>query len=179
MRDLELYVHIPFCVKKCYYCDFLSMPADDEIRRHYVDKLIEEIRQNAPDCSQYQVSSIFLGGGTPSVLPGVQIAEIIEELRQNFNIGQEAEITLECNPGTLTRQKLAFYKLAGINRLSLGLQSAKNRELQKIGRIHTFEEFLESFDLARKAGFSNINVDVMCALPEQILEDWQDRKSVV
>lgn len=173
MRDLELYVHIPFCVKKCYYCDFLSMPADDEIRRHYVDKLIEEIRQNAPACSQYQVSSIFFGGGTPSVLPGVQIAEIMEALRQNFNIGREAELTLECNPGTLTRQKLAFYKLAGINRLSLGLQSAKNQELQKIGRIHTFEEFLESFDLARKAGFSNINVDVMCALPDQTLEDWQ------
>lgn len=172
MKELELYVHIPFCVRKCCYCDFLSMPADNSLRRHYVDKLIEEIRQNAPACSQYQVSSIFLGGGTPSILPGVQIAEIMEALRQNFTIGQEAEITLECNPGTITRQKLVFYKMAGVNRLSLGLQSARNQELQRIGRIHTFEEFLESFDLARKEGFSNINVDIMSALPGQALEDW-------
>lgn len=172
MRELELYVHIPFCVRKCYYCDFLSMPADDSLRRHYVDRLMEEIRQNAPACSQYRVSSVFFGGGTPSVLPGVQITEIMEALQQNFNIQPDAEITLECNPGTLTRQKLAFYKMAGINRLSLGLQSANNWELQKIGRIHTFQEFLESFDLARKAGFSNINVDIMSALPEQTSQDW-------
>ncbi len=172
MKDIELYVHIPFCVKKCHYCDFLSMPADESIRRHYIDKLIEEIRQKAPGCSQYRVSSVFFGGGTPSILPGVQIRELMEALRENFNIGQDTEITLECNPGTVTRQKLAFYKTAGINRLSLGLQSANNQELRKMGRIHTFEEFLESFDLARKAGFYNINVDIMSALPGQTLKDW-------
>ncbi|MEY8390146.1 radical SAM family heme chaperone HemW [Lachnospiraceae bacterium 45-W7] len=172
MRELELYVHIPFCVRKCDYCDFLSMPAAENVRRHYVDKLIAEIRQNASACYDYQISSIFFGGGTPSMLSGVQIAEIMRELRQNFKVRQTAEITLECNPGTLTGQKLALYKTAGINRLSLGLQSADNRELQRIGRIHTFEEFLESFDLARKAGFSNINVDVMSALPGQSTKDW-------
>ncbi len=172
MRELELYVHIPFCVKKCDYCDFLSMPADESVRRHYVGQLLEEIRQNAPVCKEYQVSSVFFGGGTPSLLSGGQTAEIMEELQERFQVRQNAEITLECNPGTLTRQKLALYKTAGVNRLSLGLQSADHRELQKIGRIHTFEEFLESFDLARKAGFSNINVDVMSALPGQRTKDW-------
>lgn len=172
MRELELYVHIPFCVKKCDYCDFLSMPADESVRRHYVGQLLEEIRQNAPVCKEYQVSSVFFGGGTPSLLSGGQTAEIMEELQERFQVRQNAEITLECNPGTLTWQKLALYKTAGVNRLSLGLQSADHRELQKIGRIHTFEEFLESFDLARKAGFSNINVDVMSALPGQRTKDW-------
>ena len=172
-RELELYLHIPFCVRKCYYCDFLSMPAEETLRRHYVDMLLEEIKCKSKACSGYLVSSVFFGGGTPSLLPGVQIKELMDALRQNFCIREDAEITVECNPGTLTRQKLIFYKAAGINRLSLGLQSASNRELQRIGRIHTFQDFLVSFDLARKIGFTNINVDVISALPNQTLQDWE------
>lgn len=171
-KELELYLHIPFCVRKCDYCDFLSMPADEELRRHYIDCLIEEIKQKAELCSEYQVTSVFFGGGTPSILPGVQIWELMEALQENFKIRQNAEVTVECNPGTLTRQKLIYYKMAGVNRLSIGLQSAQNRELQRLGRIHTYEEFLDSFGQARAMGFKNINVDLMSALPGQTQADW-------
>lgn len=171
-RELELYIHIPFCVRKCHYCDFLSMPMEAGIRRNYVDKLIEEIRWQGMSCRDYQVSSIFVGGGTPSLLAGVQIAEVLEAAQESFSVKKDAEITLECNPGTLTAEKLSFYKLAGINRISLGLQSADNRELRRLGRIHTYEDFLGSFDLARKKGFSNINVDLMSALPGQTPGQW-------
>lgn len=171
-KELELYLHIPFCVRKCDYCDFLSMPADEKLRRHYVDCLIEEIKQKAELCSEYQVTSVFFGGGTPSILPGVQIWELMEALQENFKIRQDAEVTVECNPGTLTRQKLIYYKMAGVNRLSIGLQSAQNRELQRLGRIHTYEEFLDSFGQARAMGFKNINVDLMSALPGQTQADW-------
>ncbi len=171
-KELELYLHIPFCVRKCDYCDFLSMPANEELRRHYVDCLMEEIKQKAALCHEYQVTSVFFGGGTPSILPGVQIWELMEALRRNFKIYEDAEITVECNPGTLTRQKLIYYKMAGVNRLSIGLQSANNQELQRLGRIHTYEEFLDSFGQARAMGFKNINVDLMSALPGQKQEDW-------
>ena len=173
-KELELYLHIPFCVRKCDYCDFLSMPADEDLRRHYVDCLIEEIRQKAALCSEYRVTSVFFGGGTPSILPGVQIWEPMEALQRNFKICEDAEVTVECNPGTLTRQKLIYYKMAGVNRLSIGLQSANNQELQRLGRIHTYEEFLDSFGQARAMGFKNINVDLMSALPGQKQEDWID-----
>ncbi len=171
-KELELYLHIPFCVRKCDYCDFLSMPANEELRRHYVDCLMEEIKQKAALCREYQVTSVFFGGGTPSILPGVQIWELMEALRRSFQICEDAEVTVECNPGTLTRQKLIYYKMAGVNRLSIGLQSANNQELQKLGRIHTYEEFLDSFGQARAMGFKNINVDLMSALPGQKQEDW-------
>ncbi|MEY8235637.1 radical SAM family heme chaperone HemW [Lachnospiraceae bacterium 66-29] len=171
-KELELYLHIPFCVRKCDYCDFLSMPANEELRRHYVDCLMEEIKQKAALCREYQVTSVFFGGGTPSILPGVQIWELMEVLRSCFQICEDAEVTVECNPGTLTRQKLIYYKMAGVNRLSIGLQSANNQELQRLGRIHTYEEFLDSFGQARAMGFKNINVDLMSALPGQKQEDW-------
>lgn len=171
-KELELYLHIPFCVRKCDYCDFLSMPANEELRRHYVDCLMEEIKQKAALCHEYQVISVFFGGGTPSILPGVQIWELMEVLRSCFQICEDAEVTVECNPGTLTRQKLIYYKMAGVNRLSIGLQSANNQELQRLGRIHTYEEFLDSFGQARAMGFKNINVDLMSALPGQKQEDW-------
>lgn len=172
-KELELYVHIPFCVQKCLYCDFLSMPVDESVRRHYVNKVIEEIEQKAENYSAYGVTSIFLGGGTPSILSGTQIAEIMESLQKNFCIEKDAEITIECNPGTLTQQKLMAYKKAGINRLSMGLQSASNHELKKLGRIHSFEEFLHNYDLVRKCGFDNVNVDIMSALPGQTVADWE------
>lgn len=172
-KELELYVHIPFCVQKCLYCDFLSMPVDESVRRHYVNKLIEEIEQKAESYQTYQVTSLFLGGGTPSILSGTQITEMIEALQKNFSIEKDAEITIECNPGTLTGQKLLAYKESGINRISMGLQSARNEELKKLGRIHTFEEFLHNYDLVRKTGFDNVNVDIMSALPGQTVSDWE------
>lgn len=172
-KELELYVHIPFCVQKCPYCDFLSMPVDEAVRRHYVNQLIEEIEQKAGIYSGYRVPTIFFGGGTPSILSDWQIVEMMEALQRNFHIEKDAEITIECNPGTLTKEKIAAYKASGINRISLGLQSAKNQELKKLGRIHTFEEFLHNYDLVRKMGFDNVNVDVMSALPGQTVSDWE------
>lgn len=172
-KELELYIHIPFCVQKCLYCDFLSMPVDETVRRHYVHKLIEEIKEKAGNYSGYSVPSIFFGGGTPSILHGAQIAEIMEALQKHFYIEKDAEITIECNPGTLTEQKLSACKSSGVNRLSIGLQSAKNQELEKLGRIHSFEEFLHNYDLVRKMGFDNVNVDIMSALPGQTVSDWE------
>lgn len=172
MKELELYLHIPFCVKKCNYCDFLSAPAGEETRAAYVDTLLEEIR-GFDEPEDYEVVTVFLGGGTPSILPGQAILRIMEALREKFSFHKGAEITLEANPGTVDKEKLSFYKKAGINRLSFGLQSADAEELKKLGRIHTWEKFLESFQLAREAGFSNINVDLMSALPGQTKESWE------
>lgn len=172
METLELYVHIPFCVKKCSYCDFLSFPQGEEVKRKYVDKLLEEIRLVSGGYGDHRVPSVFVGGGTPSVLPGAWIEEIFAYLRKYFNIEETAEISLEANPGTISEEKLGAYRRAGINRLSLGLQSSSDRELKALGRIHTYGEFLESFRLARAAGFQNINVDLMCALPGQTVEGF-------
>ena len=172
MKELELYLHIPFCVKKCNYCDFLSAPAEEETRAAYVDALLEEIR-GFEDPEDYEVVTVFFGGGTPSILLGQEIYRIVEALREKFSFRKEAEITLEANPGTVDKEKLSCYKKAGINRLSFGLQSADAEELKKLGRIHTWEKFLESFQLAREAGFSNINVDLMSALPGQTKESWE------
>lgn len=171
-KALELYIHIPFCVRKCNYCDFLSMPAGADVYGSYVHRLLEEIRQQGIFCRNYQVLSVFIGGGTPSLLASVQVLQIMEAVQKGFRLKKDAEITLECNPGTLTGEKLSFYKSAGINRLSLGLQSVDDRHLQRLGRIHTYRDFLESFDLARKKEFNNINVDLMSALPGQTPADW-------
>ena len=172
MKELELYLHIPFCGKKCNYGDFLSAPAEEETRTAYVDALLEEIR-GFEDPEDYEVVTVFFGGGTPSILPGQEIFRIMEALREKFSFRKGAEITLEANPGTVNKEKLSCYKKAGINRLSFGLQSADAEELKKLGRIHTWEKFLESFQLAREAGFSNINVDLMSALPGQTKESWE------
>ncbi len=194
MRELEIYIHIPFCVRKCAYCDFLSAPAKEEQRDHYVRTLIEEIRQGRPVSAprgsflqdeDYMVTSVFIGGGTPSLLSGEQIAAILEELRTRFRFAEDVEIplnghlmrteiTMECNPGTLDEQtKLKEYRAAGVNRISFGVQSADNTELAALGRIHTWEMFLRSYEAARKAGFSNINVDLMSALPGQTFPSWE------
>lgn len=172
-KKLELYLHIPFCIRKCDYCDFLSMPVEEKVRRHYINLLQEEIKRKAEFCREYQISSVFWGGGTPSMLSGEQVQELMESLRQNFCLEPEAEITLECNPGTLEEEKLICYKEAGINRLSIGLQSAINEELRRLGRVHTVEQFLENFSLARQKGFENINVDLISALPGQNIWNWE------
>lgn len=169
---LELYVHIPFCVRKCEYCDFLSGPAGKETQKSYVQALLKEI-QGSGDASDREVISVFIGGGTPSLLDASDISDIMKELKEKFVFSDDAEVTIEANPGTLTLQKLKSYRESGINRLSLGLQSADNEELRMLGRIHTFEEFLESYEFARKAGFDNINVDLIFAVPGQTRKGWE------
>ena len=169
-KELEIYIHIPFCVKKCAYCDFLSGPQDRDTIEKYVDKLVEEIGVQKPAT----VSSIFLGGGTPSILEPSQIFKIFKVLNCTFKIEKDAEITIEANPGTVTVEKLEAYKQCGINRISFGLQSTNNEELKLLGRIHTYEEFLESYQLARACGFENINVDLISAIPKQTVASWEE-----
>ena len=170
-KTLELYLHIPFCVKKCDYCDFLSAPSGTETRKEYTEALLGEI-QALPDHLDREIVSVFTGGGTPSLLDASDMERVMSALRDKFEFSENAEITIEANPGTLSSDKLEIYRASGINRLSLGLQSVDNRELQILGRIHTYEEFLESYELARAAGFDNINIDLMSAIPEQTCEKW-------
>lgn len=174
MNGLEIYIHIPFCVKKCDYCDFLSAPADLETKEKYVEALINEIKLNKNKMSEYVVDTVFIGGGTPSLLEENQISKIMSVLRDNCNMSENPEITIECNPGTITESKLLEYKKSGINRISFGLQSANDEELKSIGRIHNYAGFLESYNLARKCGFDNINVDLMSALPGQTLKSYEE-----
>ena len=169
---LEIYIHIPFCVKKCDYCDFLSMCADESMENEYVRALVREIELSKEKMKDYLIDTVFIGGGTPSILDGKLIEKIMKTLRENSTISEDAEITIECNPGTVTKEKLERYKKAGINRISFGLQSANDEELKSIGRIHSYEQFEESFRLARMAGFDNINIDIMSALPGQSLESY-------
>lgn len=172
-KSLELYVHIPFCVRKCEYCDFLSAPAGADTQQEYVRNLLLEIEQKGVRCTDYEVTTIFFGGGTPSILKAGWIADILDAIHRNFKVRKDAEITIECNPGTLTFEKLSMYKSAGINRISVGLQSASDAELRELGRIHTYEDFLKSYDLIRKKGFSNVNIDLMAALPGQTLKSYE------
>ena len=171
-KELELYIHIPFCVKKCLYCDFLSGPQSKQVIDAYVMALIREIKVHSE--SSRVVTSIFLGGGTPSILEAKHIQQIFEALREVFQISTDAEITIEANPGTITQEKLKAYKQVGINRISFGLQSANNEELKLLGRIHTFEEFLDGYRLARECGFDNVNVDLISAIPKQTQESWEE-----
>lgn len=166
-KELELYVHIPFCMKKCLYCDFLSASADEKTQREYVEALLREIRFFGERSSDYVVSTIYIGGGTPSWLDEALMAKIMEEITHRFLLAKDAEITIECNPGTVTERKFQTYKKIGINRLSIGLQSVNEKELQLLGRVHTFDQFLKTYELARKTGFTNINVDLMSSLPGQ------------
>lgn len=173
MEKLGIYIHIPFCARKCAYCDFLSAPADADTITRYLKRLMQEIENEAPAYRDYEVVSVFIGGGTPSLLPGGSVEELMHLLYGRFRVMQGAEITMEANPGTLTTQKLSSYKRAGINRLSIGLQSADDEELKRLGRIHTYAVFLESYRAALDAGFENINIDLMSALPGQSVDSYQ------
>ncbi len=194
-RQLGIYLHIPFCVRKCRYCDFLSFPADADIRERYVQRLILEIRSFAqhsaeifrdtgnesdlPDSAdstkpgrpEWVVPSIFIGGGTPSVLSADQIRRILDAVRSSFTVEEDAEVTMECNPGTDT--DFGALLDAGINRISLGIQSDDNRMLALLGRIHTWEEAVMTVDKVRRAGFTNLNTDLIFSLPGQTLQQWR------
>ncbi len=171
---MEIYVHIPFCIRKCSYCDFLSFPCHGGEKKVYLQALHREILCCGKDGGSTPVTSVFFGGGTPSLLTGEELAGILSALRQQFVFQENAEITMEANPGTLTKENLRLYREAGVNRLSIGCQSVHDAELKTLGRIHTFAQFAESFTLAREAGFTNINVDLMSAIPGQDLAAWRD-----
>lgn len=172
--QVGIYLHIPFCVKKCNYCDFLSASADWNTQKRYVEALKKEISFYQNRLENYTISSIFFGGGTPSVLEERWIKELLEIIFEAYSVEDDAEITIEANPETLTKEKLESYKKAGINRLSIGLQSTENEQLKRLGRIHTYEKFLEIYAFARNAGFENINVDLMSALPFQTQSEWEE-----
>ena len=173
-KELGLYVHIPFCVKKCGYCDFLSWCGTSEEKETYVQALLKEIESYREFARGYRVSTVFVGGGTPSVLEAGQMERVLGNIQEVFELEKKPEITLEMNPGTVTEEKLQCYKENGVNRLSIGLQSVKNEKLEVLGRIHSYEEFLESYELARKAGFTNISVDLISSIPGQKLEEWKE-----
>ncbi len=164
---LGLYLHIPFCVKKCGYCDFLSAPAASGVKQAYVSQMLREIHAVAKAYQGYFVDTIFVGGGTPSCLQGQQISLILEAVHNSFAVCADAEATIECNPGTLDAGKLHAYAASGINRLSIGFQSADESELRLLGRIHTYQQAVANYRLARDIGFQNINIDLIAALPGQ------------
>ena len=168
---MEIYIHIPFCIRKCDYCDFLSGPSGPEEQADYVQALLREI-QAVEEGEGRSVSSIFIGGGTPSVLDERLLGDILREIRNRFKMEEDAEITIEVNPGTANIGKLQAYREMGINRLSIGLQSPEDRELKILGRIHNYGQFLETYQEARTVGFDNINIDLMSAIPDQTYEGW-------
>lgn len=173
-NKLGIYLHIPFCVKKCDYCDFLSAPADEDTKKAYFEALFTEINSYKNTMEDYVVSTIFIGGGTPSSVDAEYIKEALRLIYQVFTIKkEELEVTIELNPGMLTKDKLMAYQSVGINRLSFGLQSVNNEELRLLGRIHTYEQFYENYRLARELGFTNINIDLMSALPKQTPDSWE------
>ncbi len=174
-KRLSLYIHIPFCVQKCRYCDFYSAAASAQEKLQYTELLCREIRSWGRMLrEQYSVYTIFMGGGTPTCLTPDCLEKIGEEVRESFDCDALTEFTTEANPGTVTPEHLAVWQQMGINRVSLGLQSAQNRELQMLGRIHSYEEFLTTYQMIRQSGMDQINIDVMAAIPEQTLESYQD-----
>lgn len=174
MKPISIYIHIPFCIKKCHYCDFLSAPATSRTQEDYLCALKQEIITQAAFYEDYEVQTIFIGGGTPTVVSADSLCKILFILRQYYHVSSDAEISMEANPGTVTEESLQFYKNAGINRLSFGLQSADNNELKCLGRIHKYEDFLHTYKIAVDVGFHNINVDLMSALPGQKPSDYQN-----
>lgn len=171
-KNCSIYVHVPFCESKCYYCDFNSYAGYMNYVDLYFECLNKEIKKFKDKLSANTIKTIFIGGGTPTYVDASNIYNMFVSLRDNFDIAKDAEITIEANPGTLDYEKLSIYKEAGINRLSIGLQSTDDYILKKIGRIHTYKDFLDNFDIARKVGFDNLNVDLMFGIPFQNLDSW-------
>lgn len=165
-KKLGLYIHIPFCEHKCDYCDFYSITKFDDYVR-FVDTMLLQMEDYSQKATEYTVDTIYIGGGTPTVLPVKRMLELIDGIHRNFNVSDNVEFTMEANPATVDRKMLKKYRKAGVNRLSFGLQSAINEELKSLSRIHTFEEFVDSYELAKEAGFDNINVDLMYGIPHQ------------
>lgn len=172
-RELGIYIHIPFCKSKCYYCDFISYTNRNSQVEQYIQEVRKEMEQY--DISDFNVTTIYIGGGTPSVIDEKYIKQLLEawqeKLKNNETKFEEMEITIEINPGTITKQKLEQYKRSGVNRISMGLQSTNDSLLQQIGRIHNYQEFLHAYELVGETGFDNINLDIMIGLPNQTIQD--------
>lgn len=179
MREIGIYVHIPFCKSKCLYCDFNSFAKKDECIEPYIKSLIKEIEEYAKENKDILVKTIYIGGGTPSYIKEKYIKEIINTIKQNFEITKDAEMTIEVNPGTVNKRKLECYFKFGINRLSIGLQSSNNKLLKLIGRVHNFEDFLETVRISKMVGFNNINADCMIGLPTQNIYDVEETLNVL
>lgn len=180
-KELGIYIHIPFCKHKCYYCDFVSFSNKEEIVEKYIKAVIKELKkylENKEFMKNYNVTTIYIGGGTPSYIDSKYIIEILKEIEKNLVNNdtkfQDIEITLEVNPGTINEEKVNLYKKAKINRISMGLQSTNDKILKQIGRIHTYNEFLEAYSIVKKAGFNNINIDLMIGLPNQTISDVKE-----
>ncbi len=173
MKNIGIYIHIPFCVKKCDYCDFNSFAGKDHLHEEYVNCLIDEMEMYKDVLSNINIDTIFIGGGTPTCLGAGSIEQIMYKCASTFNISPNAEISIEANPGTITSVKLRGMRNSGVNRLSFGLQSWNDEELKLLGRIHTKDEFIRNYELARVEGFDNINIDLMFALPDQDLKKWK------
>ena len=174
-NNLGLYIHIPFCRRKCSYCDFLSFPCSSEqVYGEFVTALCMEMESRRADCEDRVVDTVFIGGGTPSLLSPHDMQRLMDAVYANFNVAEDAEITTESNPASLDREKLAAYRAGGINRLSIGVQSFDNKTLKLLGRLHDKNQALQAIQMARKAGFDNINIDLMFGIPEQSLKTWMD-----
>lgn len=171
---LGLYIHVPFCAQKCYYCDFNSYKINSNQKKEYLINIEREMKFYKEEFKDKCFDTIFFGGGTPSILTVDELQELVNNINENFNIKKDAEITIECNPGTINREKLEAMKKMGINRLSIGLQATQNYHLKSIGRIHTYEEFEKNYYDALNIGFENINIDLMYALPNQKTQEWKD-----
>lgn len=172
-EELSLYIHIPFCVRKCGYCDFLSAPADEKARNRYVQALLMEIeRYQGTETADRKIKTLYIGGGTPSILSVNQLDCIIQKIKCTFNFCSDIEASMEMNPGTASKEKCRALYQMGINRLSIGLQSTNDKELKTLGRIHSYEDFINTYTWCREAGFQNINVDLMAALPYQTVESY-------
>lgn len=174
MDNIGLYIHIPFCQQKCLYCDFPSFAGKEGMMQAYVDALTAEIKSRGKGYSKKKVISVFFGGGTPTALPIPMLKQLMQAVYESWDIAEDAEITTEANPGTLDREMANALKKMGFNRLSMGVQAWQNRLLKDLGRIHTIEGFLENYHAVREAGFANVNVDLMFALPKQTMTDWQE-----
>lgn len=173
-KSFGLYIHIPFCIKKCLYCDFCSFESTEIEQEKYVKALIEEMKLVSKEHGRLLISTIFIGGGTPTAINSELIKHIMNNAKEVFKVMDSAEITIESNPGTITIEKLKDYKECGVNRISIGLQAIQNDLLKTLGRIHTYETFLDSYQLIRQAGFKNVNIDLMYGLPNQTEEEWQE-----
>ncbi len=173
-EEMGIYIHIPFCKKKCYYCDFISFANQDKWSTQYIEALKKEIQQNKEKANCARITTIYIGGGTPSYLDSKLIIEILDVIRKNYAVEKDAEITIEVNPRVVTKEKLEMYYSKGVNRISIGLQTTNNQLLNEIGRIHTYEEFLETYHMVREGGFDNVNIDLMFGLPSQTEEILQE-----
>ena len=171
---LGLYIHVPFCVQKCNYCDFNSFKIKGNDKKEYLNAIEKEMKLYSDEFKNKQFDSVFFGGGTPSILNIEELKRLVGSVFKNFNIKETAEVSMECNPGTINKEKLIHMKELGINRLSIGLQAIQNHHLKYIGRIHSYEEFEKNYLEAKEVGFDNINIDLMYALPNHKKEEWKE-----